>query len=174
MGSPLTEERHLYAALNNCAFVSTKDMLSGRSGTAPSQPFTFLMDASMLGSVECRRGRALRPSQLTSARRWPAWSVRLRVGRVGVGFDTEAAYDGGVPSPTAIVRGVDSSRAPVVYTIPDSREGARPWPVPPRSVVHQRSRGCWRRTCTRSDARLGRVRAPAAGQLLLRHGRGAL
>lgn len=26
MGSPLTEERHIYAALNNCAFVSTADM----------------------------------------------------------------------------------------------------------------------------------------------------
>ena len=26
MGSPLTEERHVYAALNNCAFVSTADM----------------------------------------------------------------------------------------------------------------------------------------------------
>jgi ribonucleotide reductase alpha subunit len=42
MGSPLTEERHLYAALNNCAFVST-DVAD------PVRPFTFLMDASMLG-----------------------------------------------------------------------------------------------------------------------------
>ena len=50
MGSPMTEERHLYAALNNCAFVSTKGMHSGAPGAA-SQPFTFLMDASMLGSV---------------------------------------------------------------------------------------------------------------------------
>ena len=44
MGSPITEDRKLYAALNNCAFVSTKDM-----ATDPSKPFTFLMDASMLG-----------------------------------------------------------------------------------------------------------------------------
>lgn len=44
MGSPLTEEKGLFAALNNCAFVSTinldKDL---------ADPFTFLMDASMLG-----------------------------------------------------------------------------------------------------------------------------
>ena len=44
MGSPLTEERHLYAALNNCAFVSTADL-----DKDPTGPFTFLMDASMLG-----------------------------------------------------------------------------------------------------------------------------
>lgn len=44
MGSCITEERGLYAALNNCAFVSTdtiKEVLS--------KPFCFLMDASMLG-----------------------------------------------------------------------------------------------------------------------------
>eukprot|EP01133_Synstelium_polycarpum_P002458 gene2458-2794_t len=44
MGSPLTETRGLYAALNNCAFVSTETMRH-----APSKPFIFLMDASMLG-----------------------------------------------------------------------------------------------------------------------------
>lgn len=44
MGTPITEERGLFAALNNCAFVSTADMAS-----EPSRPFTFLMDASMLG-----------------------------------------------------------------------------------------------------------------------------
>jgi len=44
MGSPLTSERNLYAALNNCAFVSTEDLPSD-----PSAPFCFLMDASMLG-----------------------------------------------------------------------------------------------------------------------------
>lgn len=44
MGSPLTEEKGLYAALNNCAFVSTKDL--AKDGP---EPFTFLMDASMLG-----------------------------------------------------------------------------------------------------------------------------
>ncbi len=44
MGSPLTEQRGLYAALNNCAFVSTESMR-----TDPVKPFVFLMDASMLG-----------------------------------------------------------------------------------------------------------------------------
>jgi len=44
MGTPITEEKGLYAALNNCAFVSTDDLKQDHS-----KPFTFLMDASMLG-----------------------------------------------------------------------------------------------------------------------------
>lgn len=44
MGSPLTEEKGLFAALNNCAFVSTENLEKDLS-----EPFTFLMDASMLG-----------------------------------------------------------------------------------------------------------------------------
>lgn len=44
MGSAITEEKMLYAALNNCAFVSTLGMRKD-----PSRPFCFLMDASMLG-----------------------------------------------------------------------------------------------------------------------------
>ena len=44
MGSAITEERGLYAALNNCAFVSTESM-----HVEPSKPFVFLMDLSMLG-----------------------------------------------------------------------------------------------------------------------------
>ena len=44
MGTELTENRGLFAALNNCAFVSTADMHKD-----PTKPFTFLMDASMLG-----------------------------------------------------------------------------------------------------------------------------
>ncbi|RYE84417.1 MAG: hypothetical protein EOO65_02290 [Methanosarcinales archaeon] len=44
MGTPITETRHLYAALNNCAFVSTADVAHD-----PVAPFTFLMDAAMLG-----------------------------------------------------------------------------------------------------------------------------
>eukprot|EP00607_Mallomonas_marina_P001696 CAMPEP_0182436698 /NCGR_PEP_ID=MMETSP1167-20130531/83062_1 /TAXON_ID=2988 /ORGANISM="Mallomonas Sp, Strain CCMP3275" /LENGTH=624 /DNA_ID=CAMNT_0024629141 /DNA_START=341 /DNA_END=2215 /DNA_ORIENTATION=- len=44
MGTPLTKERKLFAALNNCAFVSTADLAKD-----PSKPFCFLMDASMLG-----------------------------------------------------------------------------------------------------------------------------
>ena len=44
MGTSLTEEKGLYAALNNCAFVSTETIKEDLS-----KPFTFLMDASMLG-----------------------------------------------------------------------------------------------------------------------------
>lgn len=44
MGTSLTRSRRLYAALNNCAFVSTSDL-----STHPMDPFCFLMDASMLG-----------------------------------------------------------------------------------------------------------------------------
>lgn len=50
MGSELTEQRKLFAALNNCAFVSTADMYDSETQTRqPSKPFVFLMDASMLG-----------------------------------------------------------------------------------------------------------------------------
>tara|TARA_B100000686_G_scaffold26069_1_gene25369 strand:+ start:5348 stop:7378 length:2031 start_codon:yes stop_codon:yes gene_type:complete len=44
MGTPITEEKKLFAALNNCAFVSTENLASEFS-----KPFCFLMDASMLG-----------------------------------------------------------------------------------------------------------------------------
>jgi len=44
MGSVITNKKKLFAALNNCAFVST-DTIKEDS----SKPFTFLMDASMLG-----------------------------------------------------------------------------------------------------------------------------
>jgi adenosylcobalamin-dependent ribonucleoside-triphosphate reductase len=44
MGSVITEEKKLYAALNNCAFVSTETIKEDGS-----KPFCFLMDASMLG-----------------------------------------------------------------------------------------------------------------------------
>jgi len=44
MGTSITEEKNLYAALNNCAFVST-----GTIKDDYSKPFCFLMDASMLG-----------------------------------------------------------------------------------------------------------------------------
>lgn len=44
MGTPITEERGLFAALNNCAFVSTENIKEDLAA-----PFTFLMDASMLG-----------------------------------------------------------------------------------------------------------------------------
>ena len=44
MGTSVTEEKGLYAALNNCAFVSTVNLKEDLA-----KPFTFLMDASMVG-----------------------------------------------------------------------------------------------------------------------------
>lgn len=44
MGTDITERRGLFAALNNCAFVSTENI-----DTHPTKPFEFLMDMSMLG-----------------------------------------------------------------------------------------------------------------------------
>jgi len=44
MGTAITEEKKLFAALNNCAFVSTKGLAQDFAN-----PFCFLMDASMLG-----------------------------------------------------------------------------------------------------------------------------
>ena len=44
MGTSITEKKGLYAALNNCAFVSTETLKDDLA-----KPFTFLMDASMLG-----------------------------------------------------------------------------------------------------------------------------
>lgn len=45
MGSAITEQKKLYTALNNCAFVSTNIPNNHK----PSDPFTFLMESSMLG-----------------------------------------------------------------------------------------------------------------------------
>ncbi len=46
MGTPITEERHNYTALNNCAFISTWSTTSDRRY---SYPFCFVFEASMLG-----------------------------------------------------------------------------------------------------------------------------
>lgn len=45
MGTPLVNEHKNSAALQNCAFVSTKEM----TRNDPAKPFRFLMEASMLG-----------------------------------------------------------------------------------------------------------------------------
>ena len=45
MGTPLVNEQKNSAALQNCAFVSTKEMTKQN----PGKPFGFLMEASMLG-----------------------------------------------------------------------------------------------------------------------------
>lgn len=44
MGSPITEDKKLFAALNNCGFCTTANLAEQLS-----KPFRFLMDASMLG-----------------------------------------------------------------------------------------------------------------------------
>lgn len=44
MGSPVIEERGLYAALNSCAFTGTEHIKEEQT-----QPFEFMMDMSMLG-----------------------------------------------------------------------------------------------------------------------------
>ena len=44
MGTPIVEDKGLYEALNNCAFVSTANIDKNFT-----RPFTFMMDASMLG-----------------------------------------------------------------------------------------------------------------------------
>jgi len=44
MGSELTDQRKVFAALNNCGFVSTEHV-----STEGGKPFEFLMDMSMLG-----------------------------------------------------------------------------------------------------------------------------
>jgi adenosylcobalamin-dependent ribonucleoside-triphosphate reductase len=46
MGTPITEERHNYTALNNCAFIST---WAPKSSRRYSYPFCFVFEASMLG-----------------------------------------------------------------------------------------------------------------------------
>eukprot|EP00347_Sterkiella_histriomuscorum_P018213 403346360 len=46
MGTKITEQKGLYAALNNCAFVSTKQEKSIENFV---DSFTFLMDSSMMG-----------------------------------------------------------------------------------------------------------------------------
>jgi len=52
MGTALTETRHTFAALNNCAFVSTNKLAEEFASSVDKHgidPFTFLMDAAMLG-----------------------------------------------------------------------------------------------------------------------------
>jgi len=104
MGSPITEKRELYAALNNCAFVST-DVITNKL-VKPSKAFAFLMDASMLGFA-CSSCNFLSIIQITDF--FPR--------RVGVGFDTLGA-DGKITVP-----GPNKSSPLMPIQIEDSREG---------------------------------------------------
>jgi len=48
MGTPITEDKHLYAALNNCAFVST--LPKNKNDIEKFiDSFIFLMDSAMIG-----------------------------------------------------------------------------------------------------------------------------
>lgn len=88
MGSALTEKRKLYASLNNCGFVSTKDVDDPR--TSPAEPFCFLMDAAMLGvgvgfdvlgagKLRCRSIERLPPKTVVIADSRDGWVDSLRV-----------------------------------------------------------------------------------------------
>jgi ribonucleoside-triphosphate reductase (thioredoxin) len=44
MGSPIIAQKKLFAALNNCSFVSTENIVEDKA-----KPFCFMMDMSMLG-----------------------------------------------------------------------------------------------------------------------------
>ncbi|KAJ2863932.1 hypothetical protein GGI22_001838 [Coemansia erecta] len=78
MGSALTEDRKLYAALNNCAFVSTRTMWDC-SVEGPAKPFAFLMDAAMLGvgvgfdtrGAQVARDRSIAVNDLASTAKQP-------------------------------------------------------------------------------------------------------
>eukprot|EP00123_Amoebidium_parasiticum_P012125 comp21137_c0_seq1/m.28589 comp21137_c0_seq1/g.28589 ORF comp21137_c0_seq1/g.28589 comp21137_c0_seq1/m.28589 type:complete len:760 (-) comp21137_c0_seq1:28-2307(-) len=93
MGSPVTEERGLFAALNNCGFVST-EIMHQRKGKM-SKPFCFLMDVAMLG-------------------------VGVGFDTRGAGWVDHATQR---VVPGAAVWGVDTSKPTNIYQIPDSREG---------------------------------------------------
>ena len=77
MGTEIITRKALYAALNSCAFVSTKDIKNDLS-----RPFEFMMEFSMLG--------------------------------VGIGFDIKGKD---------ILPILKPSKEPLVYAIPDTREG---------------------------------------------------
>ena len=52
MGTPITEDKHLYAALNNCAFVSTQPANKTANNNSIEKfidSFIFLMDSAMIG-----------------------------------------------------------------------------------------------------------------------------
>lgn len=52
MGSKIVEQKSIYTALNNCAFISTENIdtiVNEKGEWEPSRPFKFLMDVSMLG-----------------------------------------------------------------------------------------------------------------------------
>jgi len=125
MGTPLTEERGLFAALNNCAFVSTENIKDDLAA-----PFTFLMDASMLGvgvgfdtlgagKLIIKGPNASRQTetyQIPDTRQGWVESLRLQLeshflGTAPVEFDYSNIREAGVP--IAGFGGVSSGPAPL-------------------------------------------------------------
>lgn len=125
MGTPLTEERGLFAALNNCAFVSTENIKDDLAA-----PFTFLMDASMLGvgvgfdtlgagKLIVKSPNASRQTetyQIPDTRQGWVESLRLQLeshflGTAPVEFDYSDIREAGVP--IAGFGGVSSGPAPL-------------------------------------------------------------
>ena len=125
MGTPLTEERGLFAALNNCAFVSTENIKDDLAA-----PFTFLMDASMLGvgvgfdtlgagKLIVKSPNASRQTetyQIPDTRQGWVESLRLQLeshflGTAPVEFDYSNIREAGVP--IAGFGGVSSGPAPL-------------------------------------------------------------
>ena len=119
MGTTITEDKALFAALNNCGFVSTASL-----DEEPTTPFCFLMDASMLGvgvGFDTRGAGLVRVRakhevgdadelffEVPDSREGWVESVRLLLREyLGAG----SKLDEGVMSPTAVHFGYSSIRA---------------------------------------------------------------
>eukprot|EP00948_MAST-09A_sp_MAST-9A-sp1_P000458 g458.t1 len=135
MGSPITEERKMYAALNNCAFVSTKDMQNTHL-VSKIEPFTFLMDASMLGvgvgfdtkgalnDIHVYNKKAYEVSteaNVLQREKQEVSSDATATTRTTATLKTRGATTS-TPTTTSFSSDDDQCAA-AIYTIPDSREG---------------------------------------------------
>ena len=116
MGTPLVNEIGNSAPLQNCAFVSTQDM----TAEDPSVPFTFLMEASMLGvgvgfdTNGAKKGFTIHDPVVHES-------------TTGLEIDAE-----GRALPPVVESGTP------VYTIPDTREG---WVESAAMVINAYLRG---------------------------------
>ncbi|WP_324650243.1 ribonucleoside-triphosphate reductase, adenosylcobalamin-dependent [Georgenia sp. H159] len=110
MGTPLVNELRNSAPLQNCAFVSTEDM----TPEDPSGPFTFLMEASMLGVGVGFDTRGAKQGFTIHA-------PTVHDSATGLELDAE-----GRALPPVVEAGTP------VYTVPDTREG---WVVSTAMVI---------------------------------------
>lgn len=133
MGTPIIEEKGLVAALNNCAFVSTKDLDKN-----PCEPFTFMMDASMLGvgvgadlkgAGKLKIFKPVAPGEtfvIPDTREGWVESVRLLIhshckpNRIQVKFDYSAIRKEGVPLTT--FGGISAGPGPLIKLHKQLRE----------------------------------------------------